>query len=84
MHVAVVQELVNVGKLEKGKTFSRNIHIKSPLQIGSGHARLIVFGQEPEPGKVVGVALQISSIASTKWRLRFYPPAAGKTVRLCK
>jgi hypothetical protein len=62
-HVAVVQELVKVGKLEKGKAFSQDIQVKLRPNIAPGNLRLIVFVQEPELGKVLGAALQKSSPA---------------------
>jgi hypothetical protein len=62
-HVAVVEELVKIGRLEKGKTFSKDIQIKLGHNIDSRNLRLIVFVQEPEVGSVVGAALQKSSPA---------------------
>jgi hypothetical protein len=57
-HVAVVQELTKIGKLEKGKAFSRAIDIKLKPGTDPKNVRLIVFAQEPGPGKVLGAALQ--------------------------
>jgi hypothetical protein len=58
IHVAVVQELAKVGRLEKGKKFSRTIDIKLKPGTDPKNIRLIVFAQEPGPGKVLGAALQ--------------------------
>jgi len=57
-HVAVVQSLVKVGRLEKGKTFSRDVDL--PLKPGTNPAnlRLIVFVQEAGPGRILGAALR--------------------------
>jgi hypothetical protein len=57
-HVAVVQELTKIGKLEKGKTFSHAIEVKLKPGTDPKNVRLIVFAQEPGPGRVLGAALQ--------------------------
>ena len=58
MHVAVVQQLTKIGTLEKGKKFRRAVDIR--LKPGTDHKniRVVVFAQEPGPGKVLGAALQ--------------------------
>jgi hypothetical protein len=58
MHVAVVQQLTKIGKLEKGKNFSSEFEIKLKPETDPKNIRLIVFAQESGPGKVVGAALQ--------------------------
>jgi hypothetical protein len=62
-HVAVVQEFVKIGKLEKGKVFSQDFQVKLRPNTDSGNIRLIVFVQEPDLGKVLGAALQKSNTA---------------------
>lgn len=57
-HVAVVQELTKVGKLEKGKNFNQDVRLKLMAGSDSKNVRIIAFVQEPGPGKVLGVALQ--------------------------
>jgi hypothetical protein len=57
-HVSVLQELVKIGKLQKGKTFSEDIQIKLTPNMDSHNLRMIVFVQEPELGSVLGAALQ--------------------------
>src|SRR6185437_16585682 len=57
-HVAVVQELTKIGKLQKGKTFSRDVEIKLKPGTDRKNIRLIVFAQKSGPGKVLGAALQ--------------------------
>ena len=57
-HVAVVEELVRIGKLEKGKVFSQDFQVKLRPGTDPSNIRLIVFVQEPDLGKVLGAALQ--------------------------
>jgi hypothetical protein len=59
-HVAVAQELVKIGKLQKGKIFSEDVQIKLRPNMESQNLRLIVFVQEPELGKVLGAAFHQS------------------------
>jgi len=60
-HVAVVQQFVKIGKLQKGRIFSEDVQIRLPPNMDSQKLRLIVFVQEPELGKVLGAALQQSN-----------------------
>jgi len=60
-HVAVVQELIRIGKLERGKTFSQDFQINLKPGIDPKNLRLVVFVQEPDLGNVLGAALQESS-----------------------
>jgi hypothetical protein len=57
-HVAVVEELVKVGRLEKGKTFTRDFQTKFAARMDPKNLRLVVFVQEPDAGSVVGAAMQ--------------------------
>jgi hypothetical protein len=57
-HVAVVQELTKVGKLEKGKNFNQDVRLKLTPGSDSKNIRIIAFVQEPGLGKVLGMALQ--------------------------
>jgi hypothetical protein len=57
-HVAVVQNLTKIGRLEKEKSFGRDVEIKLKPGTDPRNIRLIVFVQEPGPGKVIGAALQ--------------------------
>ena len=57
-HVAVVQQLTKIGKIEKGKTFSRAIELKLKPGTDPKNTRLIIFVQEAGPGQVLGAALQ--------------------------
>jgi hypothetical protein len=62
-HVAVVEELFKIGKLEKGRTFINDLQVKLRPDMEERDLRLIVFVQEPELGKVVGAALQKDKIS---------------------
>lgn len=57
-HVAVVEQIQKIGKLEKGKDLSRDIDLKLKPGTDPKNLRLIVFVQESGPGKVLGVAQQ--------------------------
>jgi hypothetical protein len=58
-HVAVVLEIAKVGKLEKGKTLSRDFQVKYKLpQTDSTPIRVVAVIQESGSGKVLGAALQ--------------------------
>jgi hypothetical protein len=57
-HVAVVQELVKIGKLEKGKTFAQDYQLKLKPGQDPKNLRLVVFVQESGPGNVLGAALK--------------------------
>ena len=52
-HVAVARELNKIAIIKLGQSFSKNIVLDQEL---TGNARLIVFVQESQQGKVLGVA----------------------------
>ena len=54
-HVAVVEELRKVGKLDKGKLFSQDVAVKLKPEVDPKNLRIIAFIQEPNEGKVLGV-----------------------------
>jgi len=56
-NVAVVEQLVKVGKLEKGKQFAQVFRVKLWPGADAGNLRVVAFVQEPGPGKVVGAAM---------------------------
>ena len=58
VHVAVVQELTKVGKLQKGKTFTQDIQLKLKPGIDPKNVRLVALLQESGPGKVLGAAVR--------------------------
>ena len=53
-HVAVVEELKKIGKLDKGKPFSQEITLKLKPDTDPKNLRIIAFIQEPNEGKVLG------------------------------
>jgi hypothetical protein len=57
-HVAVVQELVQIGRLGSDRVFSKDIQVRLRPNMGSRNLRLIVFVQEMELGKVLGAAIE--------------------------
>jgi hypothetical protein len=65
-HVAVAEEFTRIGKLEKQKSFSKDIQIMLKPGVEPSNVRVIAFVQGSGPGKVLGAALQksTSSIAS--------------------
>jgi hypothetical protein len=56
-HAAVVLELTEIGKLEKGKPFSQDFQSQLKPGIDPKNLRLVVFVQEPGQGAVLGAAL---------------------------
>jgi hypothetical protein len=61
-HVAVVQSLTKIGKLETGKSFSRDFRAKLNPGTDPANIRIVAFVQEPGPGKVLGAAMQKTSV----------------------
>jgi hypothetical protein len=58
VHVAVVQELTKVGKLQKGKTFTHDVQLKLKPGTDPKNVRLVALVQESGPGKVLGAAVR--------------------------
>src|ERR1700733_3604437 len=50
-HVAVMQNLTKIGRLEKGKDFSREVETKLKPGTDPSNVRLIIFAQEAGPGR---------------------------------
>ena len=57
-HVAVVQQITKIGKLQKGKSFGETIQLKLKPGTDPKNVRIVAFVQEPGPGRVLGAALQ--------------------------
>ena len=57
-HVAVVEQLTKVGKVEKGRSFDQEVDLKLKLGADPKNLRLVAFVQERGPGKVLGAALR--------------------------
>jgi hypothetical protein len=58
VHVAVVQQLNKVGKLQKGKSFAQDVQVKLKANEDPKSIRVVVFAQEPGQGKLIGAAVQ--------------------------
>jgi len=56
VHVAVVQQLIKVGKLPKGRSFAQDIQLKLKPGTDLKNLRLVAFLQESGPGKLLGAA----------------------------
>jgi hypothetical protein len=56
-NVAVVRNLVKVGKLEKGKAFDQPFHVKLWDGVDPANLRVVAFVQGSDLGKVLGVAM---------------------------
>ena len=54
VHVAVVQQLTKVGKIDKGKSFARDVQLKVKPGTDLKNVRVIAFVQESGPGKLLG------------------------------
>ena len=57
IHVAVVQQIAKIGKLQKGRTFSEEAKLKLRAGIDPHNLRVIAFVQTPGPGRLLGAAL---------------------------
>ena len=57
-HVAVVQQLTKIGKLSKGKNFDESIQLKLKPGTDPKNLRIVVFVQEPGPGRLLGAAMR--------------------------
>jgi hypothetical protein len=58
-YVAVVQQIVKVGKLKKGENFGQDVQLKLKPGTDPNNVRLIAFVQEPGPGRLLGAALRM-------------------------
>ncbi|HEX4166239.1 MAG TPA: DUF1223 domain-containing protein [Bryobacteraceae bacterium] len=57
-HVAVVQYLKRLGRLESGKSFGQDCQVKLKKGTDPANLRVVAFVQEPGPGKVLGTVLR--------------------------
>jgi len=57
-HVAVVQQLTKIGKLQKGKSFDETVQLKLKPGTDPKNVRIVAFVQEPGPGRLLGAALR--------------------------
>ena len=56
-HVAVVQEIKKIGKLDKSNHFSQEFQLKLKPGTEANNIRVVAFVQEPGPGRVLGAAM---------------------------
>jgi hypothetical protein len=56
-HVAVVQQLTKIGKLQKGKNFEQNVQLKLKPGTDPKNVRIVALVEETGSGKVLGAAL---------------------------
>jgi hypothetical protein len=57
-HVAVAESITQIGSVSEGKGLVREAVLKLAPGLEASNLRLIVFVQEPGPGKVLGAALR--------------------------
>jgi hypothetical protein len=57
-HVAVVQQLTKIGRLQKGKSFGETVQLKLKPGTDLKNVRVVAFVQEPGPGRLLGAALR--------------------------
>jgi hypothetical protein len=57
-HVAVVQQLTKIGRLQKGKSFEQTVQLKLKRGTDPKNVRIVAFVQEPGPGRLLGAALR--------------------------
>jgi hypothetical protein len=57
VHTAVVEQLVKIGKVEKGKNFAQDAQVRLKPGIDPLNLRVIAFVQAQGPGKLLGAAL---------------------------
>ncbi len=56
-HVAVVQQIAKIGKLNKGKSFAEDVQLKLKGATNLDQIRVVAFAQESGPGKLLGAAM---------------------------
>jgi hypothetical protein len=56
-HVAVVQQISKIGKLQKGKSFAQDVQLKLKAGTGLNGIRVVAFVQTQGPGQLLGAAL---------------------------
>jgi hypothetical protein len=57
-HVAVLQQLTKIGKLQKGKSFAETVQLKLKSGTYLKNVRVVAFVQESGPGEVLGAAVR--------------------------
>jgi hypothetical protein len=77
-HVAVVQEMVKVGKVQKKGNFSQDFEVKLKPGTKPGEVRIVAFIQERGSGKVVAAASVLQNQGSTGTASRRVQAAQSK------
>jgi hypothetical protein len=57
VHVAVVQQITKIGKLEKSKSLAEDVQLKLKPGTDPNNIRVVAFVQASGPGRVLGAAL---------------------------
>jgi hypothetical protein len=57
-HVAVVQEIKKIAKVDKGKSLAEQFELKLKPNTDPANVRIVAFVQESGPGRVLGAALE--------------------------
>lgn len=57
VHVAVVQQIAKIGKLEKSKSLAEDVQLKLKPGTDPSNIRVVAFVQASGPGRVLGAAL---------------------------
>ena len=63
-YVAVVEDIVKIGKLEKGKSFDGKFHVKLRPGTDPANVRVVAFVQEPGLGRILGAAMEKNATES--------------------
>jgi hypothetical protein len=56
-HIAVVQQIAKIGKLNKGSSFAEDVQLKLKTGTSLENLRVVAFAQESGPGKLLGASL---------------------------
>ena len=57
VHVAVVQQIAKIGKLQKGEGFAEDVQLKLKPGTNPSNIRVVAFVQAPGTGRLLGAAL---------------------------
>ena len=56
-HVAVVQQIAKIGKLNKAGGFAEDVQLRIKAPIPANNLRVVAFAQESGPGKLIGASV---------------------------
>ena len=57
-HVAVLVQLIQIGKLDANGVFSKELQMKLKPGLRAEDVRIVVFAQRPNAGPVIGAAMR--------------------------